>query len=514
MIDLDGTLLDNRTSINNANLDALKHFKEKGGEVVISTGRWPISSIQFNKMIEEHTNQKNKYLVTLNGALIYQNDIDEPIFEKTIDNNIFEKLLDVQKKFNAGMWIYSKEGINDRLIHSFKVPIKWFVSRFNYGKVVNYNGEHLTVYKILFGSLNHKKLEHIYTWLDKYFSEYVNIVKTSKKVIEVTPLGVDKGHALQFITERENISHNDVVCFGDSGNDISMFDLAGFRVCLNKKHFLLSSISNVVLKQKYGVKEGIEKFILKDWNFSNNNILVLNFGRTNFNIIEINEFVKNIHFWEYLKSNKPIVISTKYSLNDNLMMFKNLIDVNKNILIVSGDGSSIYSCKTKKLIKKSLLDETQLVLLSSFLNKSLKNEDVSIIVNQVSGSNLFLTKNPNNFINFIRNSGFTEDNFTVVDKDFEKYLSAKNAKFTNITMIGVDSIPKSINTNSLRISIRGNVTLIANKEDFLNDLETIVKSHFNCENIETVEVDNIIGSQQKLFDYIDNIIVEKFFNKD
>lgn len=510
MIDLDGTLLDNRTSINPTNLEALKKYKNNNGDIVIATGRWPISSFEFNKIIEDYIGAKNKYLVTLNGALIYELSNNNLIFEQQIDDDIFNKLLEVRKKFNVAMWIYSKEGINNKLIHSYKIPFKWLVSKFNYGKIINYKGDKLTTYKILFGSFSKRKIDDIYSWLNKYFSDNLSLVRTSKKVIEVTHKNVDKGLALEFISKKENIKKQSIACFGDSGNDVSMFNKAGFRVCLNKNNLELSDISNVVANHKNGVSYAINKFIMNEINFSDSKMLNLDFTKTSFNIFEYSDFVKHLGFWEYLIQNKPISIVSKYSLNDNLMMFKSLIELNKNILINCADGSIIYSCKTKKIIKKSIISETQLSLLSDFLINLLDKEHVSIIINQTSGSNLFLTSNPNNFINFIRSSEFNEENFTVIDKSFEKYLKPNTSKYTNIIIVGVESIPKTINKNSFRIDIRGNVIYIANKTNFNDDYFEMLKEHFSCNLIESVDVNSVINSGKQLFLTINDIIKTKF----
>ncbi|WP_412032189.1 Cof-type HAD-IIB family hydrolase [Malacoplasma muris] len=510
MIDLDGTLLHNRTSISQTNLEALKKYKDNGGDIVIATGRWPLSSFVFNKTIEEFVGSPNKYLVTLNGALIYQLSDNTLIYEQAIDDEIFEKILELRKKFNLAMWIYSKEGIDNKLIHSYKIPFKWFISKFNYGKIINHRGEKLKTYKILFGSFNRKKIDDVYSWLDKYFCDYLNIIRTSKKVIEVTHKNVDKGFALEFISKKENIKKQNIVCFGDSGNDVSMFINSGFKVCLNRNNQDLSKISNVVANHKNGVAFAIDKYLFNITDFSNDKVLNLNFYGTLFNVVEHVDFVKNLKFWEYLISGQPLSILSKYSLNDNLMMFKSIIDINKNILINCGDGSVVYSCKTKKIIKKSIITETQLSLLTNFLTKSLNNEMVSIIINQTSGSNYFLTSNPNNFINFIRDTGFNEENFTVIDRDFEKYLSPHTSKYTNIIIIGIDSIPNSININSFRIDIRGNVISIANKVNFIDNYEEIVKEHFNCSAIETIDVKTIINSEKQLFSSIDDLIKNNF----
>lgn len=510
MIDLDGTLLKNRSLILETNLKSIKIYKHQGGDVVITTGRWPISAFEFNKTIEKYAGIKNKYLVALNGALIYEESIDNLIFEKSIDNDIFKELISSSLKFKVPFWIYSKEGILNKTISTYRIPFKFIISKFNYGKLINYKFDDLTVYKILFISLNARKINKLYEFLSVKFLDNLQVIRTTSHSIEVTAFGVDKGTALKFIANKENIEYKNFVVFGDSGNDVSMFKIAGLKISLNFKNTQLVEHSNVVVKQYTGVSDGIMNYVLKDINFSQNKILVLDFSKLSYSVISETDFIKFLYFWTYLLSKKPIVIISKYSLNDNLIMFKEIIKLNNNILIYSGEGTSVYYCKTKKIIKKSCLSTTQMVALQDFLLDSLENENVSILVNQLSGPNIFLSKNPNNFVDFVKNSEFNENNFTIIEKDFQKYINAKSCKFTNINIIGLGVLPSTLNVNSLNVNTRGSVISISNREIFLESQESINNEIFNIKDSILFNVENLILNKDKLFESLDEILKKQF----
>lgn len=510
MIDLDGTLLKNRTKITNKNLDGIKKYKENNGEISIATGRWPLSAFKFNEIINNATNSENKYLVTLNGSLIYDMRKNEILFEKSISKDVFLELLNIQKKYNLMMWIYSKEGIENKKIYSHKIPAKWFISKFNYGKVVNYKNEDLTVYKILFGSFSHSKIDIVKKEIEEKCSSLIEIAKPSRKVLEITAHGVNKGYALDFLTQVVNISNNEVVTFGDSDNDISMFKKSGFRICLGSKNENLVNLSNVVLNKNNGVYNGFENYVLRDFSFKKNSALVLDFSKTSFTVIKEQNFIKYIYIWNYLIQKKPLVLISKYSLNDNLVSFKDIISLNDNTLIYSSDGSTVYNCKTKKIIKKTILSETQLALLSEFLLNSLNNENVSIIFNKVSGSNYFFSKNPNNFINFINGTNFDEELFTVIDSNFSKYINDKITKITSISILGIFNIPNDLNSNSFKISIRGSSITISNKIDYLDDYEKINNEYLNTDSNEYIDVAELVNSKNKVFEFIDNKLKDNF----
>ena len=81
LIDLDGTLLSHRSKISKHNLEGIKEFLNDGNQVAICTGRWPVSATIFNDTIEKFTSLKNKYLVSLNGSLIFNLIENKIIYE-------------------------------------------------------------------------------------------------------------------------------------------------------------------------------------------------------------------------------------------------------------------------------------------------------------------------------------------------------------------------------------------------------------------------------------------------
>ncbi|MEG1820866.1 MAG: HAD hydrolase family protein, partial [Malacoplasma sp.] len=98
-IDLDGTLLSLFDRISLSNLKSLKKYKYLGGEIVLCTGRWPISAYKINTILENYNGKKNRYLVCLNGALIYDLLSKKTIRKEFIESSICEKILNIRKEF-------------------------------------------------------------------------------------------------------------------------------------------------------------------------------------------------------------------------------------------------------------------------------------------------------------------------------------------------------------------------------------------------------------------------------
>jgi hydroxymethylpyrimidine pyrophosphatase-like HAD family hydrolase len=82
----------------------------------------------------------------------------------------------------------------------------------------------------------------------------------------VLPAGVNKGTALAWIAEKEDIAQADVMAIGDSMNDDAMVRWAGYGVAMANGSDELKKIARIVSSKtndEDGVAEVIEKYVLK-----------------------------------------------------------------------------------------------------------------------------------------------------------------------------------------------------------------------------------------------------------
>ena len=88
-IDLDGTMLDSYGMVTEETKETIKKVEEQGVSVIIASGR-PIDSI---KSIANEIDSK-KYFISGNGAIIYDMEKEEIIYEKCMPK---EKVLEIIK---------------------------------------------------------------------------------------------------------------------------------------------------------------------------------------------------------------------------------------------------------------------------------------------------------------------------------------------------------------------------------------------------------------------------------
>ncbi|HHH21095.1 MAG TPA: hydrolase, partial [Nitratifractor sp.] len=81
----------------------------------------------------------------------------------------------------------------------------------------------------------------------------------------LNPLG-DKAHALRKLEEIEDISIENTTVFGDSHNDIGMFQSAGRKIAVANAIDELKKVANIVLKETND-EDAVAKYLKQELRF-------------------------------------------------------------------------------------------------------------------------------------------------------------------------------------------------------------------------------------------------------
>lgn len=388
-IDLDGTLLNQRKRIPKKNLIALKEYVDKKGNIVITTGRWPISALKINKKIEKFSNHNNKYLIAMNGANIYDLKENKIIYEKEINLDIFNAILEKTKQYNISAWIYSEKGIKNKTIYSVKIPIKKIISKFNYGKIVELKKRMIQndkVFKVLFLTWRKKEMNKFIDFLKTKYEKDLLIVKITSKAIEVTAKNTSKGEAIKIIQKIEKFKLENTVALGDSQNDLSMFRICNYKVCFNSEEKNLSELANISFRNQSKFYEAFQKWIIPYQSFKKTDLtlkLNLNNWYEKFN----NKIIKTYkNFWNYLSNQGNLIIETSFPI----WMSKNILNsflIDKNIKWTNENTTNLTQeniLEIKKYLEKN--NEFKILVVEN-------NNGCIIVYRDEKDLNLFIKKN-------------------------------------------------------------------------------------------------------------------------
>ena len=285
-IDLDGTLLNSFGEITPRTKEVLKQAIDKGIQIVLASGR-PISAIE-NIASEIGSNE---YLISGNGALVYDIQNEEVIYDKFLSKeqvlkivdiceensiycNVYTEMEVIAKSLNYNVLFYHKE--NAKKAEGKRTNIN-IVS--NMRKYIEELGEDVKFIKMtvcdpsqmIFNGII-RKLRNIET------IDVLDVSHMSRKTIkdgteniqieyyytEITNKNVNKWTAIEYLLELQNIRPEEVMAIGDNVNDKEMIENAGLGVVMGNSSPQMKEIADVVVADNNsdGIVEAIEKYIL------------------------------------------------------------------------------------------------------------------------------------------------------------------------------------------------------------------------------------------------------------
>lgn len=289
-IDIDGTLLKNDKTISALTIKAIKEARAKGIKIVLSTGR-PIQGLEkYAKQLDIISNED--YGIACSGAFVQCLGTKEVVFESTLSFDDMQYLYNVAKQLKITLNILlQKEALIltptlnitsqlEALLSDLDMRVIDF-STLNKDITINravYINENIDFKEHLIGVVkrNHYKLTipEIPTGNDSLVLDMENtpkelfnrftVLRPSSNTLEILSKGVTKGTGIQLIAEKLGIDKDEVICIGDSGNDIDMIKFAGLGVAMGNATTQIKETADFVTlsNEEDGVAHVINKFIL------------------------------------------------------------------------------------------------------------------------------------------------------------------------------------------------------------------------------------------------------------
>ncbi|MBN1444567.1 MAG: HAD family phosphatase [Candidatus Omnitrophica bacterium] len=253
-LDLDGTLLSDDGTISRENISCLKEFSEKGGIVVLSSGRMTGCISPFAEMlgIDCPLIAYNGAMAKLNRAsgrrIIYHNPVGPAYADMLIDycaennfllNYYLQDVLYAQDDENLRKYaeIYSCQ--TGAVYH----PVK---------NLKMMKGNSPTKMILITDAVNGKNpfrsRDFQYGYFKNKIGDGLNVLKTNPEYLEFMNIGSDKGTALAKIADYFNLGRDEIIALGDGENDISMLEYAGLSAAPANAGEKVKKSADVVLE--------------------------------------------------------------------------------------------------------------------------------------------------------------------------------------------------------------------------------------------------------------------------
>jgi Cof subfamily protein (haloacid dehalogenase superfamily) len=284
-LDLDGTLLNSRGEIPDANRTAIRAAEDRGVLVTIATGRRFRDGRPVGLELE-----LNAPLVTHNGALLKYADTLETVAASLIATETAREIVRVGKEFGGDALVsadpHGKGSLLYDRVSDDNIPLRKYIAwaKRLHGDEAEEAVTHVEdldavlhgheVIHISFsGSCG--RMDEMAAVLRAELLDTVTILPTiyprmDFTLIDILPPDASKGEGLEKLAILNQLTPGEVMAIGDNFNDVAMLEFAGTAVVMgNADPSLLErdEFYTTVSNDEDGVAAAIDRFILSEEKF-------------------------------------------------------------------------------------------------------------------------------------------------------------------------------------------------------------------------------------------------------
>lgn len=284
-LDLDGTLLNSKGKIPEANKIAIRQAENQGVLVTIATGRRFRDALPVAAQLEF-----NAPLITHNGALLKYAESLETVAASLLNQNTSLEILRVGKEFGGDALVsvdpHGKGTLLFDTVSDVNIPLQKYIhwSESLHGidaqkSVIHVSSlaEKLAENEVIHISFSGgcASMGEMMEVLKAELGDTVTLLATiypklDFTLIDILPPNASKGHGVEKLAAINGFNSENVMVIGDNFNDLEMLEFAATAVVMgNADKSLLErpEFYTTVSNDESGVAAAIDKFILNQENF-------------------------------------------------------------------------------------------------------------------------------------------------------------------------------------------------------------------------------------------------------
>ena len=273
VLDIDGTLIDNKGNISKKTMQTIAEVEQSGGIVTICTGRnirkalpvakkanikAPIGCIDGAVLVDPQTNN------IIEGLEFSQYEIDlilsaaegKEVFVEINTGYIYHKFAEKEKEYRYD--IFNKRTLLGR-IRSYVGGIRYIKNWQQLRKIT------LPVYQIVIAGKT-DVIAEIKNTIQQGDCSRIDIREHLwDKYLFINRKGGNKASGVQRLCDYFGIAMSETITMGDDKNDIDMLEEAGLGIAMGNAHESIQKIADYVTasNEEDGVALALEKFFLK-----------------------------------------------------------------------------------------------------------------------------------------------------------------------------------------------------------------------------------------------------------
>lgn len=283
--DMDGTLLNEKQELSEYSIEVIKQVQKLGYKFCLASGRNPIGLERYGKFLD--LDLYDGYYICANGSSTIELKTNKREIIKQIEVEKIHELFEFAKEYEVEFISVLDDTLYDYIPDSLMEIKKEYRKKHNISDDIGYSGNmnalmgnqknypnlHFTksiseyvvpANKIVMTHTPEYLVDFVIKLKEKYNEQY-NITMSSDRWIELTPIGVDKGTAIKSLINKLNIKEDEVLIFGDAGNDYSMFEAFKYTVAMKNGMNIVKDIAFMISEydnNNDGVCRTLEKYLL------------------------------------------------------------------------------------------------------------------------------------------------------------------------------------------------------------------------------------------------------------
>lgn len=261
--DLDDTLLNDKLGYSSKLVEAIDEYVAAGGIFTVATGRMTKPMLDISRALK-----LKGEAISYQGAVICDIESGRIISQTCIPNPTAIEVCNYLEGLGEYYQVYEDDHILvKRCTHYSELYNKYALCRFEEhgeGLIEYIKNSGLCPVKIMIME-NPSNIDRHIKELEGVFGDKL-LINTSKKwLIEMVNKDISKGKAVAALAAKHGITSDEVICIGDSLNDISMIQYAGLGVCVANGDNYLKTVADYVCpsNNEDGVAHVIYKFGLE-----------------------------------------------------------------------------------------------------------------------------------------------------------------------------------------------------------------------------------------------------------
>ncbi|ORY21482.1 hypothetical protein LY90DRAFT_463364 [Neocallimastix californiae] len=270
--DIDGTLLNPNGKISERTATVIKKVLEKYPNLyfVLASGRSRPATTDICKVLDI-VNRPNTESILCNGCIIYDS-LGNIIWQNTIPVDFIVKCHEILKDSYPKNLLYSSGD------DAFMFDEEWAkVARDMYQEqtviidpeeyIEKVKSGESEVNKVCYLVNNPSEAEEIQSKIEHLRKKYnLEYTYSTGIFLDYMPDGTNKGSSLTQLLKILNISKEEVLAFGDGGNDVQLLQNSGWPVAMANAHKILKPHAKIITKSNAedGVADLLEKIFLKE----------------------------------------------------------------------------------------------------------------------------------------------------------------------------------------------------------------------------------------------------------